>query len=309
VFHEFAPAPAGGANQALRAILGEMQRRGVRLEVGRISRSTRSCLFNSFNFDFARLERHARRAADVRMIHRVGAVTSLYRGFDDSTDRRVGDVNARLADATIAISNATIEMYRQIGIGLVQPRVIYNGCEPRVFHRAGRVPFRRDRKIRLISASWSDNPRKGTPVYRWLEDHLDWERYEFTFVGNSAVPFSHIRHVPPIPSSELADLLRGHDVFVTATENDAYSNAVVEALSCGLPTIYLYSGGTHEAVKDAGLAFREKEEIPALLEQLVEEYEQRQAAISLPTLEEIVDGYLDVLGLDRFVGKREVDGC
>jgi glycosyltransferase involved in cell wall biosynthesis len=114
--------------------------------------------------------------------------------------------------------------------------------------------------------------------------------------------------VPPVPSSELADLLRGHDLFITATENDAYSNAVVEALSCGLPTIYLDSGGTREAVKGAGLAFREKEEIPALLEQLVQEYEQRQAAISLPTLEEIVDGYLDVLGLDRFVGQGAADG-
>ena len=79
------------------------------------------------------------------MVHRVGAVTSLYRGFDDGTDARVGDMNARLADATIAISYATIEMYGEIGVDLVDPHVIYNGCDHRIFNPGGRTPFSRDR--------------------------------------------------------------------------------------------------------------------------------------------------------------------
>ncbi len=56
--------------------------------------------------------------------------------------------------------------------------------------------------------------------------------------------------------------------FVTATQHDAYSNALVEALSCGLPAIYLDSGGSGEAVQDAGFGFNDREEIPALLERL-----------------------------------------
>jgi glycosyltransferase involved in cell wall biosynthesis len=149
--------------------------------------------------------------------------------------------------------------------------------------------------------SWSDNPRKGGPVYRWLESVLDWDRYEFTFVGNTRERFERIRHVPPLPSSSLANLLRQQDVFITATQNDAYSNALVEALSCGLPAIYLDSGGSGEAVKEAGFAFDEQEQIPALLERLSDEYEARQARISLPSLAEIADQYLEVLGLHRFV--------
>ena len=69
----------------------------------------------------------------------------------------------RLADATIAISHATIEMYRSIGIELVEPRVIHNAVDPSIFHPEGRIPFDRDRPIRLICSSWSDNPRKGAP--------------------------------------------------------------------------------------------------------------------------------------------------
>src|SRR5439155_8080422 len=89
VFHEFRPPPAGGGNQTLRAILGEMRRRGVRLELQTISPGARAVLFNSFNFDFERLELLARRCEGARMVHRVGAVTTLYRGFDDGTDARV----------------------------------------------------------------------------------------------------------------------------------------------------------------------------------------------------------------------------
>jgi glycosyltransferase involved in cell wall biosynthesis len=300
LFHDFAPAPAGGGNQSLRALTVELERRGVRIGNNMLSPSTRAVLFNSFNFDFARLELLRRRANGARMVHRVGAVTSLYRGFDDGTDARVAEINARSADATIAISHSTIAMYREIGVELVDPHVVYNACDDRIFNAGGRQPFSRSRKTRLISSSWSDNPRKGGPVYEWLEDNLDWDRYEFTFVGNASTRFRKIRGIPPVPSNELAMLLREHDIFVTATEHDAYSNALVEALSCGLPAIYLDSGGSGEAAKDAGFGFRDREEIPGLLDRLVDEYEARQARIDLPTLAEIADGYLRVLGLDEF---------
>ena len=301
VFHEFAPSPAGGANQSLRALLNECERRGIIVGRNVLPPRTRACLFNSFNFDADRLRRFARHAEGVRMVHRVGAVTSLYRGVDDGTDAFVAAVNSELADVTIAISRATIDMYRSIGIELIRPQVVYNPCDPTTFNAHDRIPFRRDRKTRIVAASWSPNPKKGGPVYRWLEDNLDWSRFELTFVGNASAEFTRLRHLPPLPSSELAELFRTQDIFLTATENDAYSNALVEALSCGLPAVYLDSGGSGEAVKEAGFGFHEREEIPRLLDRLVDEYETRQAMISLPSLAEVVDRYLEVLGLDDFV--------
>src|SRR5579859_4684538 len=138
VFHEFTPAPAGGAHQALRALVGELERRGLRVGVNTVSPSTRAVLFNSFNFDLARLELMRARAESARMVHRVGAVTSLYRGFDDGTDAHVARINARLADATLAISHATVAMYREVGIELVDPHVVYNACDRSIFNADGR---------------------------------------------------------------------------------------------------------------------------------------------------------------------------
>jgi glycosyltransferase involved in cell wall biosynthesis len=306
LFHDFAPAPAGGAHQSLRALTQELQRRGVRVVNNTLAPSTRAVLFNSFNFDFDRLRVLARRTRDTRLVHRVGAVTSLYRGFDDGTDARVAGINAELAHATLAISHATIDMYRSIGIELVDPHVVHNPCDDRIFTSSGREPFRRDRKTRLIATSWSDNPRKGGATYAWLEEHLDWDRFDFTFVGNIASPLRRARCLAPVSSSKLASVLREHDVYVTATEHDAYSNALVEALSCGLPAVYLDSGGSAEAVKEGGFGFTDREQIPDLLDRIVDEYELRQARIALPPLAEIADGYLAVLGLDEYVGVRAV---
>ena len=55
IFHAYAPPPSGGGNQFVCALAGELERRGVVVEENRISGGTPRCLFNSFNFDLARL--------------------------------------------------------------------------------------------------------------------------------------------------------------------------------------------------------------------------------------------------------------
>jgi len=99
LFHQFVPAPSGGGHQFLRALVGELRRRGLTVEENRISTRTPACLFNSFNFDFHRFERFAARGA--RLVHRVDGPIGAYRGFDDGTDGRIVAVNARFAAATV----------------------------------------------------------------------------------------------------------------------------------------------------------------------------------------------------------------
>jgi glycosyltransferase involved in cell wall biosynthesis len=294
IFHEFAPPPIGGGHQFLCGLWHEMERRGLRVENNSISRGTRACLYNSFNFDFTRLRRLRR--AGCRMVHRVDGPIDVYRGRDDGVDRRIWEIN-QLADATIVQSQYSLAKHRDLGMEFRSPTVILNAVDPAVFHPNGRSPFDPRRKTRLISTSWSDNPNKGAAVYRWLEDQLDWNRFEYTFVGRAAERFTRIRTLPPAPSDQLAELLRQHDIFITASRNDPCSNALIEGLSCGLPAIYLRSGGHPEIVGNAGFGFEAQEEIPALLDRLVAEYAARQAQIALPTLSEVADRYLAVMGL------------
>src|SRR5258705_13913015 len=77
VFHEFHVPPYGGGNQFLLALRGELERRGLSVEVNRVSGGTPACLYNSFNFEFHRLRRFARDS--VRMVHRVDGPIGVYR--------------------------------------------------------------------------------------------------------------------------------------------------------------------------------------------------------------------------------------
>ena len=113
VFHEFHRPPYGGGNQFLLALVGELERRGLSVETNRLSGATPACLYNSFNFDFARLRRFAR--DNVRMVHRVDGPVGAYRGFDDGTDRRIAAINA-LAHVTILQSQFSLEKHRELGI-------------------------------------------------------------------------------------------------------------------------------------------------------------------------------------------------
>ena len=295
IFHEFDPPPAGGGHQFLRAFIAQAKARGLKIENNMISRTTQACLFNSFNFNAKRLLRMKRDS--ILYVHRVDGPVDVYRGHDDGVDRHIFGVNKKIADKTIFQSRYSLEKHMELGMQFREPVVIMNAADPKIFHARGRTAFSRNRKIRLIAASWSDNPNKGTAVYQWLDEHLDRERFEFTFVGRSQAAFKNIRVIPPLDSTRLADLLREHDIYITASKNDPCSNSLIEALSCGLPAVYLQSGGHPEIVNQAGLGFEAAEQIPGLLDRVVKEYESFQARISLPALQEVSEAYLKVLEL------------
>lgn len=302
IFHEFAPPPAGGGHQFMRALWVEFERRGFRVEGNTISRTTSACLFNSFNFDDARLA--AFRRPGCRMVHRVDGPIGVYRGFDDGTDARIADINRKFANATIFQSRYSLGKHQELGLEFKSPVVIPNAPDPAIFSAAGRLLFDTGRKTRLISVSWSDNINKGAPVYQWLDENLDWSRFEYTFIGRSPVTFKHIRMINPVASADLASELRQHDIYITASKNDPCSNSLLEALACGLPVIYLNSGGHPELAGDAGLGFEAPEEICQLLTNIISNYSSFQSRIQVPAIADIAGRYLEVLGIGANNGRN-----
>jgi glycosyltransferase involved in cell wall biosynthesis len=293
LFHDFAPPPTGGGHQFLRALVGELERRGLVVEINRISAGTTACLFNSFNFDFRRLRRFARH--DVRFVHRVDGPIGTYRGFDDGTDARIAEINRSLADATIVQSRYSLDAHRALGIDVVDPRLVVNTVDPAVFHPPAERELIAGRRVRVIATSWSDNPNKGADVLEWLDANLDHERYELTFLGRLQESFAHIRSPGAIPTADVADALRRSDVYLAPSRNDPCSNALLEALACGLPAVFRASGGHPELVGEAGVGFEEPSEVPAALDRLVAELDDRRAAIRIAPLTEVADRYLEVL--------------
>jgi glycosyltransferase involved in cell wall biosynthesis len=292
IFHDHAPPPSGGGNQFIRALERELRRRDVAVEENRISGGTPACLFNSFNFDLARLRRFVR--DDVRLVHRVDGPIGTYRGYDDGTDARIAAMNAELAHATVCQSRFSLEAHARLGIPLVEPVVITNAPDPSIFHPPdGREPPD-GRPVRVVAASWSDNPRKGTDVLEAL-GAVDPGRFELTFVGRTGAVLPGWRVLAPLASEELAATLRGMDCYVAASIDDPCSNALLEALACGLPALFRRSGGHPELVGQGGVGFEGPADAAAALGRLAAELDERRAAIVVPDLGEVADAYLEVL--------------
>jgi len=261
--------------------------------VNRISGRTPVCLFNSFNFDFSRLRRFAR--ADCRLVHRVDGPIGAYRGFDDGTDRRILAINHALAQATVFQSRYSLDRHLELGLDLRSPVVIPNAPDPAIFHPPAARDGLAGRRVRVIASSWSDNPRKGAATFEWLDQNLDHDRFELTFVGRAPVTLGRTRMIPALPSEQLADVLRSQDIYLAASLDDPCSNALLEALACGLPAAFAASGGHPELVGEAGLPFATAEELPGVLTRLAHELDARRAAIRLTSLADVADRYLEVL--------------
>ncbi len=294
LWHTFFKPPYGGGNQFMMALRKGLLGLDVEVRENELREGIDAYVLNSIHFDVDRfLEFRAKHRLNV--VHRIDGPIHLIRGFDREKDELCFNLNTRFASATVLQSAWTFQRIVEMGYQPIRPIIVHNAVDRDTFHPRGRVPFDPDRKIRLISSSWSNNPRKGGPVYKWIEDHLDWNRFEYTFVGNASEQFSRIRHVPPVSSEELAELLRGHDIYITASRNDPCSNALIEALACGLPALYFDDGGHPELVGQGGLPFKEEDEIFPQLEKLVENYETFQRLIVVNRLEDVAEKYLALI--------------
>ena len=82
-----------------------------------------------------------------------------------------------------------------------------------------------------------------------------------SFAGNADKSFNRIRMLGKLDSTELAEQLREHDIFIFASEREACSNSLLEALHCGLPVVCRDSSSNPEVVKKGGIFFDDKHEM------------------------------------------------
>ena len=230
------------------------------------------------------------------LIHRVDGPIQVVRDIDTGLDNMIFSLNKTAADATVFQSEwSRHESYNR---GLKKNRfetTIMNAPDPSIFNKDKKIPFNEDRKVRLIGTSWSNNWRKGFRFYQWMDNNLDFTNYRMTFIGNSPIKYKNIRSIPPLRSDALAEELKKNDIYIAASHNDPCSNALIEAMHCGLPSIALNEGGHPEIIGDAGELFSRPDEIPKLLTSIAHNYQTYQSKIRLPTINDIGQKYYEFI--------------
>lgn len=294
IAHEFHQPPYGGGNQFCMALANELAGRCLKIRRGLAPVRARACLFNSFNFDMGRLCRL--RGQFGRMVHRVDGPVDVYRGNQQlKIDRRINEINKMMAGFTVFQSVYSLNKHRELGLEFVRPTVIPNAVDPEVFNSKGRIPWDPERKTRLITVNWSDNPNKGGALFQQMERILDWNKYEWIHLGRTKLTYEHIKAVPPVGSREVASYLRNSDIMVTASLHESCSNAILEALACGLPVAYIKSGSNSELVQEAGLSFSIPEEAVECLHSITERWHEFTAKIRFQGIAEVADKYEEIL--------------
>ena len=219
--------------------------------------------------------------------------------------KRYLTLNRQLASATVFQSAYSFKESYALGFRAVSPVVIHNSVNSVIFNSQGKKSFAGQGKIKLVSSAWSDNPRKGGPFLKWLDENLNWNRFEYTFIGRVQQTFNNIRHIAPVSSEELADLLRQHDIYVSVSLHEPCSNALLEALACGLPALYRDDGGNPELVSFGGLPFTGKEDVLAKLDRLAGNIASFDRLIWQRSIEDIAARYIALA--EQIKGWEQVD--
>jgi glycosyltransferase involved in cell wall biosynthesis len=229
-------------------------------------------------------------------IQRIDGPMRLYNNSNDKRDLIVNIANKYIADGTIFQSNWSRD--NNIKMGYIKNKyeaIFLNSSNHLVFYPKKKNKRNFDSKVKLIAVSWSSNSNKGFEIYSWLDKNLDFDKYEMTFVGNSPVSFKNIFHMSPMNQQELSAELRKNDIFITASKKDPCSNALIEALSCGLPAIALNDGGHPEILSNGGVLFNNSRSLIESIDNVSKNYSYYQNNISIKSINEIGGQYYDFM--------------
>lgn len=270
ILYEFKEGPYGGVNQFLKALKLCFEKDG--LYTTNIEEAD-AVLFNSSNNVREVIQAKIQYPNKI-FIQRIDGPTKLYsRRASDTRDIVTNLMNYYIADATIFQSDYSRNANKIRGLKHNDFEItIKNAPDESLFYKHPNKELKAGEKVKIVATSWSSNWNKGFEVYQFLDDFLDYNQYEMYFIGNSPIKFNNIIHLQPMKTAQVADFIRESDIYITASQKDPCSNSLIEAIFCGIPVIAFRDGGHPELVGEQGELFDRKEEIPLLLDKIVENY-------------------------------------
>ena len=172
--------------------------------------------------------------------------------------QRVGDVGThgkpeltRLVKQTVFYSDCVIfpsEWARdKIGYDSNKSKIIHN-APLSIFHNFKKAATLQDSKIKIITHHWSTNPKKGFNYYKELDAYSRMNNdVSFTYIGRLPDNYTleNSSYCSPTGDNELISRkISDSHIYLTASEEEAGANHVLEGMACGLPVVYHNNGGS-----------------------------------------------------------------
>ncbi len=188
-------------------------------------------------------------------------------------------INAnKVADETIFVSNWLRNLYMIQGIKSNNLNVIMAGADSEIFNSHRKKVWDKKTKLKLVTHHWGANWNKGFDTYVKIDEMLDSQEWkniiEFTYIGNlpKNFKFNNTNVVKPLSGKSLSDKIKENHIYVTGSLNEPSGNHHIEGAQCGLPLLYLDSGGTPEYCEGFGLKY-ETYNFQLKLKEIIDQYE------------------------------------
>ena len=126
---------------------------------------------------------------------------------------------------------------------------------------------------------------KGFDVYEEVDRLIGtatWKgRIDLTYIGNlpKGFRFQNVRHLAPMDGEALADEIRSHHVYLTASINEPAGMHHVEGALCGLPLLFRNSGALPEYCTGYGEMFDDVKGFHHALGRMIQAYDGHRAAL------------------------------
>ena len=166
------------------------------------------------------------------------------------------------ADATIYVSKWIKGLYDNFDEMKNKPNnVIYAGANEKIFNSSKFKPWKGKEKIKIVTHHWSNNWNKGFDVYKKIDELLEQDEFqnnfEFNFIGRlpDGFKFKNVNLIEPLSGLDLAQELKNNHLYITGSINEPSGNHHIEAAQCGLPLMYIDSGGIGEYCENFGLEY------------------------------------------------------
>lgn len=253
------------------------------------------------------LVRHREKYGSI-IVQRVGDVGTHGKPFLTELVKKT----APLADLVVFPSNWAREA---IGFTGSNYKVIANAPRNIFYNFRGSRIWSGDSPLRIATHHWSTNEKKGFDFYAYLDEWIVDKNIEFTYIGRvpNGFRFKNARHLPATGDDELiAKALAHHDIYLTASREEAGANHVLEAMAAGLPVIYHSNGGSiNEYCHERGIPFGSAEELVAVIREIGTPDKLNDLRISVQTysdsISNIAPSYYEALS-EYILSLRHLEG-
>ncbi len=231
----------------------------------------------------------------IKIVYRLDGLRKIYAGIEHEMD----DLQLKcfpLADHIVFQSEYSHEVFENIAFVGRNYSIIHNGVDQALFNMKQKSKWDGSSALKIMSCSWSRNPGKG---HRMISEISRIGGVRVTFLGHWAEEVDRASVVLLGAQNHhriAAEFKRAH-IFLFPSLNEACSNTLIEALSCGLPVLYADSGGNGEIAEKYGVKLNEQD-LPGNIEEIKSKYFQLLDGIcediELFSIESVGRKYLEV---------------